>query len=152
MGSELVNPANVLYIDSDPADALMIQESFAHVDRGIRLHFARNGKQALRFVRRAGEFGEAPRPHLILLELDLPGLSGLRVLAQLKGDANLMAIPVVVFSACRDPLYIQACYALHANAYIVKPDDLDGFTAITRQLTTSFAWLIEPSFRGRRVR
>lgn len=143
MSDELTDPADVLYVDSDPADVLMIQESIAQLGAPVRLHIARDGRQALRFVRRAGEFRSAPRPRLILLELELADVPGLDVLAELKGDRDLMTIPVIIFSSSRDRLYVQGSYALHANAYISKPGDFDGFAAVIRQLAGSFIWLIQ---------
>jgi CheY-like chemotaxis protein len=105
----------VLYVDSDPADVLMIQESIAQVGAPVRLHVARDGNQAPGFVRRAGEFRGALRSRLILLELELPGVSGLDVLAELKGDRDLMTIPVIIVSSSRDPMYVQGSYALHVG-------------------------------------
>ena len=139
----------MLYVDSDPADALMVQESFAQAGNGVHLHIARDGRQALRFVRGLGEFRGAPRPRLILLELYLADVPGLDVLAQLKGDSDLMTIPVVIFSSSQDPGSIDGSYALHANAYIVKPADFDGLAAVTRQLS-AFIWQIQPP-PGRRA-
>jgi CheY-like chemotaxis protein len=144
MSSEPARPADVLYVDSDPADALMAQESFAQAGNNVRLHIARDGRQALRFVRRLGEFRGAPRPRLILLELSLADVPGLRVLAELKADSDLMTIPVVIFSSSQDPACIRRSYALHAHAYIVKPADFDGFASVVRRLSASFIWRIQP--------
>jgi CheY-like chemotaxis protein len=144
MSSEPARPADVLYVDSDPADALMAQESFAQAGNNVRLHIARDGRQALRFVRKLGEFRGAPRPRLILLELSLADLPGLGVLAELKCDRDLMTIPVVVFSSSQDRACIRRSYALHANAYVVKPADFDGFAAVIRQLSASLIWGIQP--------
>ncbi len=144
MSGEPSGPVDVLYVDSDPADALMVQESFAQAGNDVRLHIARDGRQALEFVRGLGEFRGAPRPRLILLELNLADVPGFGVLAELKGDSDLMTIPVVIFSSSHDPVSIQGSYALHANAYIVKPADFDGFAAVIRQLSASFIWRIQP--------
>ena len=144
VNSETVDPVDVLYVDSDPVGVLMVQQSFAQVETPVRLHIARDGGQALRFVRRVGEYRSAPGPRLILLELDLADVPGLGVLAEIKADSDLMTIPVVIFSASQDPLFIRGSYALHANAYVVKPANFDGLAAVIRQLTISFAWLIPP--------
>ena len=137
-------PAYALYVDSDPADPLMVQESFAQVGNGVHLHIARDGRQALRFVGGLGEFRGAPRPRLILLELNLADVPGLDVLAELKGDSDLMTIPVVIFSFFTRPgTLIHGGYARHANAYIVKPADFDGLAGVIRQLS-AFIWQIHP--------
>ena len=143
MSGGSAGPADVLYVDSDPADALMVQESFAQVGNGVHLHIARDGRQALRFVGGLGEFRGAPRPRLILLELNLADVPGLDVLAELKGDSDLMTIPVVIFSSSQDPGSIHGGYARHANAYIVKPADFDGLAGVIRQLS-AFIWQIHP--------
>lgn len=117
MSGEPAGPADVLYVDSDPADALVVQESFAQAGNGLHLHIARDGRQALRFVRGLGEFAGALRPRLILLELNLADVPGLDVLAQLKGDSDLMTIPVVIFSSSQDPRQLRAArQCLHRQA------------------------------------
>jgi DNA-binding response OmpR family regulator len=144
MSGEPAGPVDVLYVDSDPADAIMVQESFALADNNVRLHIARDGRQALRFVRGLGEFRGAPRPRLILLELNPDDVPGLDVLAELKGDSDLMTIPVVILSSAQDPASIHGSYELHANAYIVKPADFDGLAGVIRQLSASFIRQIQP--------
>jgi CheY-like chemotaxis protein len=144
MSGEPVGSADVLFVDSDPADAIVVQESFAQADNNVRLHIAREGRQALRFVRGLGEFRDAPRPRLILLELNLDDIPGLDVLAELKGDSDLMTIPVIIFSSAQDPASIHGSYALHPNAYVLKPADFDGLAGVIRQLSASFIWQIQP--------
>lgn len=87
------NPADLLLIEDDPADALMVRESFAAASPGSRLHVIPDGDEALRFLRRAGEYAAAPRPALILLDLNLPGMGGLDILARVKADPALAIIP-----------------------------------------------------------
>ena len=99
---------------------------------------------ALRFLRRAGEHAGAPRPGLIILDLNLPGLHGLEVLAEIKADPDLMVVPVVVLSSSRNPGDIRRSYELHANAYVVKPEDPDGFDDVIRRIDACFIGLIEP--------
>jgi two-component system response regulator len=118
--------ADVLLVEDDPGDALLIQESFGPADASNRrCHVASCSDQALRFVRRTGEFTDAPRPKLILLDINLGKTHGLDVLAELKSDSDLLAIPVIVLSSSRHPADIGRNYALHANGYIVKPVDQD---------------------------
>jgi two-component system response regulator len=138
--------ADVLLVEDDPGDALLIQESFGPADSSNRrCHVASHSDEALRFVRRAGEFADAPRPRLILLDLNLGETHGLEILAELKGDADLLTIPVVVLSSSRHPTDIGRSYALHANGYIVKPVDLDDFASAIKTIDACFLGLIEPS-------
>jgi CheY-like chemotaxis protein len=130
--------ADVLIIEDDPGDALLVTESFAQGDAARRCHVAVEGQQALRFLRRSGEHSGAPRPRLILLDLNLEGTHGLEVLAELKSDDDLKAIPVVVLSSSRHPADVARSYALHANAYMVKPVELDDFSAMIRTIDMCF--------------
>jgi CheY-like chemotaxis protein len=145
---------DILVVDDDPGDALLVQEAFAWPHSGLprRAHIASDGGQALRFVRRSGEYTDAPRPRLILLDLNLNGLNGLEVLAELKTDETLMTIPVVVLSSSRHPTDIQRSYALHANVYVVKPVDLDEFGAVIRSIDSCFLRVAEPAPEGQHDR
>ena len=138
--------ADVLLVEDDPGDALLIEESFGPAEvSNRRCHVASRGDQALQFVRRTGEFTDAPRPKLILLDLKLGETYGLDVLAELKGDSDLLSIPVVILSSSRHPTYIDRSYALHANGYIVKPVCLDDFVEAIKTIDACFRRLIEPS-------
>lgn len=138
--------ADVLLVEDDPGDALLIQESFGPAGTSNRrCHVASQGDEALRFVRRTGEFTAAPRPKLILLDLKLGKTHGLDILAELKSDSDLLAIPVVVLSSSRHPTDIDRSYALHANGYIVKPVCLDDFVEAIKTIDACFLRLIEPS-------
>jgi two-component system response regulator len=138
--------ADVLLVEDDPGDALLIEESFGPAETSNRrCHVASRGDQALRFVRRTGEFTEAPRPKLILLDLKLGQTYGLDVLAELKGDSDLLSIPVVILSSSRHPTDIDRSYALHANGYIVKPVGLDDFVEAIKTIDACFLRLVEPS-------
>jgi CheY-like chemotaxis protein len=87
------DPADVLLVEDDPGDALMTREAFAQAGTGSRFHVLPNGRLALQFLRRAGEFAAAPVPGLILLDLSMPGLPGLEVLARVRADPGLAGIP-----------------------------------------------------------
>ena len=87
-----------------------------------------DGEQAIQFLRQTSQFTGAPRPGLILLDLNLPLRNGLEVLAEVKADPDLLMIPVVIFSTSQAETDIRASYQLHANAYISKPVSLDLFT------------------------
>jgi len=138
--------AHVLLVEDDPGDALLMRECFEPADvSNRRCHVTSNSDEALRFVRRTGEFAHAPRPQLILLDLNLGQTHGLEVLAELKSDDDLLSIPVVIMSSSRHPTDIRRSYALHANAYIVKPVDLDDFVCAIKTLDALFLHLIEPA-------
>lgn len=139
--------ADILLVDDDPGDIVLIQEAFLQGDtsKSRRCHIADHAAAALNFVHRAGEHADAPRPRLILLDLNLAGTHGLEVLAQLKADEDLMKIPVVILSSSRHPADIERSYALHANAYIVKPVDLDAFSRAIGAIDACFVRFAVPS-------
>ena len=129
---------DVLLVEDDAGDVLMTREAFEHYKIQNRLHVVSDGEQAMQFLRRAGEFTGAPRPSLILLDLNLPRRNGLEVLAELKADPDLLTIPVVIFSTSQAETDIVASYQLHANAYITKPVSFDRFTEAIRQVDDFF--------------
>lgn len=122
-------PADVLLVDDDPGDVLIIQEAFG--EHGIRsvLHVVTDGEQALQFLRREGRFGGAPRPGLMLLDLNLPRRNGLEVLAEVRADAEIASIPIVILTTSGAPEDILRSYRLHASAYVTKPAGYDEFIA-----------------------
>ena len=135
---------DVLHVEDDPGYALMVRKSLALAGSSSRLHAVTDGRQALRFLRQAGEHASAPRPGLVILDLSLPGLHGLDVLAEIKADPGLLTIPVVILSSSTHPGDIKRSYELHANAYIVKPADPDRFDDVIKAIDTCFLSLIEP--------
>ncbi len=98
------------------------------------LHVARDGQEGLAFLRREGRFADSPRPHLILLDLNLPRFGGREVLEQIKLDPELRRIPVVVLSTSSSPDDIAHAYDLNANCYVTKPVDLDQFIQVVRAI------------------
>ncbi|MEV0916977.1 response regulator [Streptomyces sp. NPDC049967] len=135
-------PIEVLLVEDDPGDELMTREAFE--DNKIRntLHVVRDGQEALDFLYRRGEHGEAPRPDLILLDLNLPKYDGRQVLEQIKQDPELSLIPVVVLTTSSAEEDILRSYKLHANAYVTKPVDLDQFIAAVRQIDEFFVTVV----------
>lgn len=129
-------PFEILLIDDNPGDARLIQEGLRDAPTPNRLSVVEDGMQALAFLRRAlaGHYAGAPRPDLILLDLNLPKKNGREVLAEIKQDPNLRRIPVVVLSSSRDEHDIATCYDLHANCYIVKPVDVAPFFQVIRSI------------------
>lgn len=135
-------PIEVLLVEDDPGDELMTREAFE--DNKIRntLHVVRDGQEALDFLYRRGEHTEAPRPDLILLDLNLPKYDGRQVLEQIKQDPELSLIPVVVLTTSSAEEDILRSYKLHANAYVTKPVDLDQFIAAVRQIDEFFVTVV----------
>ncbi len=138
-----LKPVDVLLVEDDPGDVLMTTEAFEHYKLRNRLHVVTDGEQALQFVRRQGAFAGAPRPGLILLDVNLPRVSGLEVLAELKRDPELSVIPVVMLTTSRAEEDILRSYKLHANAYVSKPVDFEHFVAAIRQIDDFFLTLAQ---------
>jgi CheY-like chemotaxis protein len=134
---------DVLLVEDDPGDVLLTTEAFELSPVPSTLHVVGDGEQAIQFLRQASQFADAPRPGLILLDLNLPLRNGLEVLAEVKADPDLLMIPVVIFSTSQAETDIRASYQLHANAYISKPVSLDLFTEAIRQVDDFFRVLVK---------
>ena len=126
---------NILLVEDNPADVRLTQEALkeaAHAS--TRLHVAEDGVEALEFLHRQGDFAAAPRPDLMLLDLNLPRVDGRQVLAEVKGDPDLRRIPVVVLTTSPSEDDILHAYDQHVNSYIRKPVDLDQFLHVLRAI------------------
>jgi CheY-like chemotaxis protein len=134
---------DVLLVEDDAGDVLMTREAFEHYKIRNELHVVTDGEQALQFVRRQGEFAGAPRPGLIMLDLNLPRRDGLEVLAELKADPELRVIPVVILTTSQAEEDIVRSYALHANAYVTKPVDFERFIEVVRQIDNFFITVVK---------
>jgi CheY-like chemotaxis protein len=133
---------DVLLVEDDPGDVLMTREAFEHYKISNALHVVTDGERALQFLHRTGEYADAPRPGLILLDLNLPRKDGLEVLAELKADPVLKVIPVVVLTTSQAEEDILRSYRLHANAYVSKPVDFERFMDVIRQIDTFFVSVV----------
>lgn len=133
-------PVTILIVEDDPGDQILIQEAFADHDAGVppRLIVLEDGEQALDLLYRRGAHADAPRPDLVLLDLNLPKYNGRAVLEQIKSDAELQSIPVVIFTTSASLDDISAIYLLRANAYVTKPVDLDAFTTAIQRIKGFF--------------
>ena len=129
----------VLVVDDDPADVLLIREAFEATGRSCLVHSAGDGDEALAFLRRTGAYACAPRPDVVLLDLAMPGKGGRQALVEIKTDELLRSIPVLVLTASQDPHDVETSYAEHANAYIIKPANLDDFKTIVAAIEEFFA-------------
>lgn len=132
-------PIEILLVEDEPGDAYLTTEALKAAKILNRVHLAEDGIEAMAFLRREGSHAQAPRPDLILLDLNLPRKDGREVLAELKSDPLLSAIPVVVLTTSSADEDILRSYCLHANCYITKPVDLDQFMAVVR--ATQEFWL-----------
>ena len=121
---------DILLIEDNPADARLVREALAESDITAELHWVSSGEDALSFLRHSEPFSDAPRPDLVLLDLNLPGLRGQEVLSEIKQDPALLSIPVVVLSSSGARQDVLDAYASHVNSYVVKPADFDQFLAL----------------------
>jgi CheY-like chemotaxis protein len=134
---------DVLLVEDDPGDVLMTREAFEHYKIRNVLHVVTDGEQALQFLRRTGDYTDAPRPGLILLDLNLPRRDGLEVLAELKADPVLKVIPVVILTTSQAQQDVLRSYALHANAYVSKPVDFERFMDVIQQIDSFFITVVK---------
>ena len=136
---------DVLLVEDDEGDVLMTREAFEYYKIRNRLHVVPvpDGDQALDFLRQTGAYPDAPRPGLILLDVNLPRRSGLEILAELKQDPDLLLIPVVMLTTSRAEEDIVRSYSLHANAFVSKPVDFEHFIDAIRQIDTFFLTLVK---------
>ena len=133
-GQLIGNGVDILLVEDNPGDVRLTQEALREGKVVNRLHVARDGNDALGFLRREGEHAAAPRPDLVLLDLNLPGLDGREVLAEMKGDPGLRRIPVVVLTTSEADEDIARSYDLHANCFVTKPVDMEQFLRIVRSI------------------
>ncbi|MDC0832884.1 response regulator [Leptolyngbya valderiana BDU 20041] len=117
----------VLVVEDSPGDAKLIEMAFDRGRTRPRLYIVEDGVEALDFLHREGKYANCPRPHLVLLDLNLPRKSGLEVLSEIKRDPHLKVIPTVVLTTSDDELEILRCYQHHANCYLVKPTSFQKF-------------------------
>ncbi|MCC6502544.1 MAG: response regulator [Deltaproteobacteria bacterium] len=130
MMSEAARMVDILMVEDNPHDVRLTMEAFKDAGVPNVLSVAKDGEEALRFLRREGPYLDAPRPDLILLDLNLPRKSGREVLEEIKKDPDLKRIPIVVLTTSGNEEDIRLAYELHVNAYITKPMDLDHFIRI----------------------
>jgi chemotaxis family two-component system response regulator Rcp1 len=128
----MVKPIEILLVEDSPSDADLAVETLGESKILNNLHLVEDGVEALTFLRREGAHANAPRPDVILLDLNLPKKSGLEVLTEIKSDPKLMRIPVVILTTSAAEEDILKSYSLHANCYITKPVDFEQFTKVVR--------------------
>ncbi|MCB1740736.1 MAG: response regulator [Gammaproteobacteria bacterium] len=128
--------AEILLVEDDPVDVRLMQRAMQGGDIQKHLHVARDGVEGLRFLRREGEHANAPKPDLILLDLNMPRMGGLEFLQELQAEPELTRAPVIVLTTSASDEDIISAYSLNANCYITKPADFTAFAEIIRTIET----------------
>jgi CheY-like chemotaxis protein len=127
-------PVEILLVEDNPADVRLTREALRDAKVANTLHVVEDGEAAVQFLRRQGRYAGAPRPDVILLDLNLPRRSGHEILADVKADPELRSIPIVVLTTSQAEEDILTAYRLHANCYISKPVDLMQLTKVVRAI------------------
>ncbi|NBE95764.1 response regulator [Nonomuraea sp. KC401] len=146
-----LRPIDVLLVEDDQGDILLTKEAFDHNKVRNRLNVVNDGEQAMAYLRREGEYRDAIRPDLILLDLNLPRMSGREVLREVKDDPALRTIPVVILTTSEAEEDILHSYRLHANAYVSKPVDFEQFIRVVRQIDNFFVTVVKLPTSGQRL-
>jgi two-component system, chemotaxis family, response regulator Rcp1 len=123
-----MRPVEILLVEDNPVDAMIIREAFNGARGRNNLHVTVDGEEAMDFLHKQGKYCSAPSPQIILLDLNLPRKDGREILAQIKADASIRHIPVIVLTTSEDPEDIRRSYELQANCFITKPFEIENFT------------------------
>jgi chemotaxis family two-component system response regulator Rcp1 len=132
--AKLAKPIEVLLVEDNPGDVNLTREAMANDKMHIAMHVVDDGVEAMAFLRRTGKHANAPRPDIVLLDLNLPKKDGKEVLAEIKADQDLKRIPVVVLTISKDEEDILKSYDLHANCFITKPIELNQFMKVVKAI------------------
>ncbi len=137
------NVVEILLVEDNAADIELTRQSFLNCKLGNKLHVTRTGEDALNFLYKKGKFKSAPTPDMILLDLNLPQISGREVLVEIKHNDELKLIPVVILTASEDEDDIKLAYDNYANCYVAKPLDIDQFAKIIKSLNNFWFSIVE---------
>ncbi len=143
MSTPATLPIQILLVEDSPGDVRLTQEVLRDARIAHDLHVVGVGEEAMAFLREEGEYAGKPRPDLVLLDLNLPRRDGREVLEEIKKDAELCRIPVVVLTTSAADEDILRSYQLHANAYVTKPVDFERFIAVVRQIDEFFVSVVK---------
>ena len=124
----------ILLVEDSPGDVRLTREAFREVDPSLQLHTVQDGAEAMAFLRREGVHADAPRPEIILLDLNMPKKDGREVLAEIKGDESLKLIPTVILTTSEAEDDVVKCFGLQANSYLLKPVELTAFEALVKSI------------------
>jgi len=128
------NPIEILLVEDNAGDVRLTREALKDAKVLNTLHVVRDGEEAMDYLCRKGKYADAPRPDLILLDLNLPRKDGREVLAEIKADEDLKRIPVVILTTSKSEEDVLKMYNLHANCYVTKPLDLDQFIRVVQAI------------------
>jgi chemotaxis family two-component system response regulator Rcp1 len=134
MTNACLKVADILLVEDNPVDVMVAQDALTEAKMCNKVHIAEDGEEALDFLYRRGKYVDAPRPDLILLDLNLPKKSGTDVLAEIKQDPSLLDIPVVILTTSEAEKDVLTSYSLHANCFITKPVDMLQFTEVIKSI------------------
>lgn len=137
------NPIEILLVEDNPGDVRLAVEALKEAHVNNRLAVVADGIEALSYLRQEGKFAQSPRPDLILLDLNLPRKDGREVLTDIKGDANLRRIPVVVLTTSRAEEDVLRAYNSHANCYITKPVDFQQFMDVIKSIENFWLTIVK---------
>jgi two-component system, chemotaxis family, response regulator Rcp1 len=140
-------PADVLLVEDSPGDVRLTQEAFR--DANVRLHVAVDGVEALSFLQREGSHASAPRPDIILLDLNLPKMDGRALLGRIKEDDALRMIPTVILTTSDAHADIEQSYKLQANCYLCKPVQLESFESLVKSINDFWLTMVRLPHRER---
>ena len=124
----------ILLVEDSPGDVRLTREAFRDADPSLQLHTVPDGAEAMAFLRREGVHADAPRPEIILLDLNMPKKDGREVLAEIKGDESLKLIPTVILTTSEAEADVVKCFGLQANSYLLKPMDLTAFEVLVKSV------------------
>ena len=139
----LGRPADFLLVEDNPGDVRLTQEALKNHKVQNNLHVVTDGEEAMDFLRRQGKYKDAPRPDIILLDLNLPRKDGREVLAEIKSDPDLKTIPVVIITSSEAEQDIVKSYNLNANCYVTKPVDLDQFIKVVQSINDFWLTIVK---------
>lgn len=130
----MADEIQILLVEDNPGDVRLTKEALRGAKVANELHVVGDGEEAIEFLRQRGRYGDAPRPDIVLLDLNLPRIDGVEVLADIKSDPELAKIPIIVLTSSSAEADIQRAYELHANCFISKPVDFTEFIGAVRSL------------------
>jgi CheY-like chemotaxis protein len=133
-GRDEAAPVELLLVEDNPGDVRLTKEALREGKVHNNLHWVKDGVEAIEFLRRQGKYADAPRPDIILLDLNLPKKDGREVLSEIKNDDQLKHIPVVVLTTSKAEEDVLRSYELHANCYVTKPVDLEKFIVVVKSI------------------
>jgi len=151
MSNEMIGkPVEILLVEDNPGDVRLAQEAFKESKVRNNIYIAGDGVEAMEFLRKQGIYARAPRPDLILLDLNLPRKDGREVLAEVKQDPNLRRIPVVILTVSKAEEDVLKSYDLHANCYITKPIDLEQFLKVVKSVEDFWLTIVKLPSDGKK--